>query len=309
MDERALRRVKLSDLRLLRAVVDAGGMAKAGSQFNISQSAVSKAIATLEQTLGVRLLDRTPKGIVPTPYGEVLLKGAIGVFDELRQSINQIEFLSDPNIGELRFAASEHLLDSYVPAVIARLHRSYPRMRLRLVQVNTLQHEHHELRERNIELVIDRIIQAGPETDMNAEILFDDPVYVVAGVNSPWARRRQATLPDLMDALWALPPPYIIIGSQLVEAFQKHRLPLPQHVTCHSLQVQKALLTTGRYLAMLPNCMLQLGSERRSFKKLIRLSTQPAPVGIITLKKRTPHPLAKPFIQAAREIAKSLKPD
>jgi len=306
MDERVLRRVKLSDLRLLRAVADAGGMAKAASQLHISQSAVSKAITTLEQTLGVRLLDRTTKGIIPTPYGEVLLKGAIGVFDELRQSVNQIEFISDPNVGELRFAACEHLLDGFVPTVIERLQRSYPRMKLRLIQINTLQQQHDELRERNIELVIDRISQAGLEPDMNAEVLFDDPVYVAAGVNSPWARRRRVTLPDLMDALWALPPSYIIIGSHLVEAFQKHGLSLPQHVTCHSLQVQKALLVTGRYLAMLPHCMLQLGSERRSFKKLIKLSKHPAPVGIFTLKNRTPHPLAKLFVQSAREIAKSL---
>ena len=307
MDERALRRVKLSDLRLLRAVVDAGGMAKAGSQFHISQSAVSKAITTLEKTLGVRLLDRTPKGIFPTPYGEVLLNGAIAVFDELRQSINQIEFLSDPNIGELRFAAGEHLLDNFVPAVIARLHRSYPRMRLRLIQVNTLQQQHHELRERNIELVIDRISQAEPEPDVNVEILFDDPVFAAAGVNSSWARRRRVTLPDLMGALWALPPTYIIIGSHLIEAFQNHGLELPQHVICHSLQVQKALVATGCYLAMLPHCMLELGSERRSFKKLVKLSKRPAPVGIITLKNRTPHPLAKLFIQSAREVANSLK--
>lgn len=307
MDERALRRVKLSDLRLLRAVVDAGGMAEAGSQFNISQSAVSKAIATLEQTLGVRLLDRTPKGIVPTPYGEVLLKGAIAVFDELRQSINQIEFLSDPNVGELQFAASEHLMDSFVPAVIARLHGSYPRMRLRLIQVNTLQQQQDELRERNIELVIDRVHHGRIDPDMNVEVLFDDPIYVAAGVNSPWARRRRVTLPDLMDALWNLPPNNIIVGSHFIESFQKHGLELPRHVTCHSLQVHKALLATVRYLSVLPHCMLELGSERHSFKKLIKLSAQPAPVGIITLKKRTPHPLAKLFTQSAREIANSLK--
>ena len=110
MRGRILQRLKLSDLRLLRAVVDFGGMAKAASHLNISQPAVSKAITALERTLGFRVVDRTPRGIVPTVYGEVLLKGAVAVFDDLSQSLNQIEYLADPSVGELRFGAIEHLI-------------------------------------------------------------------------------------------------------------------------------------------------------------------------------------------------------
>ena len=61
-----LRRLKLSDLRLLDAVIEHGGMAKAAAHLSISQPAVSKAIAALEVTLGVRLLDRSPSGVEPT---------------------------------------------------------------------------------------------------------------------------------------------------------------------------------------------------------------------------------------------------
>ena len=103
MSEQAVRRLKLNELRLLRAVVDFGAMAKAASHLNITQPAVSKGIAALEKTVGVPLVDRTPHGIVPTMYGEVLLNGAAAVFDDLKQSINQIDFLKDPTVGELRF--------------------------------------------------------------------------------------------------------------------------------------------------------------------------------------------------------------
>ena len=75
-DDRVLRRLKLSDLRLLQAVVQFGGMGKAAAHLNISQPAVSKAVATLEHTLGVRLLDRGPQGIAATRYGEALLEAA-----------------------------------------------------------------------------------------------------------------------------------------------------------------------------------------------------------------------------------------
>ena len=102
LDDRALRRLKLSDLRLFHAVVQRGGMAKAAAHLSISQPAVSKAIAALEHTLGVRLLERHPQGVEPTLFGRALLKGGIAVFDELKQSMKEIEFLADPTAGELR---------------------------------------------------------------------------------------------------------------------------------------------------------------------------------------------------------------
>jgi DNA-binding transcriptional LysR family regulator len=65
--ERIERRLKLHDLRVLMSVVDLGSMAKAAEHLATSQPAVSRAIADLEYSLGVRLLDRGPRGVVPTP--------------------------------------------------------------------------------------------------------------------------------------------------------------------------------------------------------------------------------------------------
>ena len=87
-----LRRIKLSDLRLFSAVIGAGGMAKAATQLHISQPAVSKAIASLEQTLGVRLLDRHAGGVTPTIYGDALLQGSTAAFDDLGQSVGASSF-------------------------------------------------------------------------------------------------------------------------------------------------------------------------------------------------------------------------
>src|SRR4030095_6612486 len=87
LDDRTLRRLKLSDLRIFHAVVQRGGMARAAMHLNISQPAVSKAIAALEHTLGVRLLERHPQGVDPTIYGRALLKGGSAVFDELAHTL------------------------------------------------------------------------------------------------------------------------------------------------------------------------------------------------------------------------------
>src|SRR6516165_12331235 len=102
--ERIERRLKLHDLRVLMSVVDGGSMSKAAERLATSQPAVSRAIADLEYSLGVRLLDRGPHGIVPTPYGRALIRRTVAAFDELRQGVKDIEFLADPTAGEVRIA-------------------------------------------------------------------------------------------------------------------------------------------------------------------------------------------------------------
>ena len=72
--DRIGRRVKLRDLHLLITVVQRGSMAKAAAELGVSQPAVSKGIADMEQTLGLRLLDRGRNGIEPTAYGRALVK-------------------------------------------------------------------------------------------------------------------------------------------------------------------------------------------------------------------------------------------
>src|SRR5258705_13749400 len=86
-DHRVGRRLKPRDLNILLAVADAGSMAKAATRLAISQPAISRAIADMEHTLGVRLLDRSPQGVEPTQYGQALLKRGLAVFDELKQGV------------------------------------------------------------------------------------------------------------------------------------------------------------------------------------------------------------------------------
>ena len=68
-DDRIGRRLKLRDLHILLAVVQCGNMSKAARQLSVSNPVVTKAVADLEHTLGVRLLDRTPRGVDLTSMG------------------------------------------------------------------------------------------------------------------------------------------------------------------------------------------------------------------------------------------------
>jgi DNA-binding transcriptional LysR family regulator len=306
-DDRVLRRLKLSDLRLLNAVVQWGGMAKAATHLNISQPAVSKAIATLERTLGVRLLERNPQGVEPTVYGRALFKGGIAVFDELKQSVKQIEFLADPTAGELRIACSEPLAAGFVPTVIDRLSRQHPRISFHVVTADPVTITDRELRQRNIELAIAPTPGLNLGADITAEILFDDRQVVMADAHSKWARRRNMRLADLINEPWLLPPPGSIIGSSILEVFRASGLEPPRHqVVSFSIPLHHHLLASGRFLIMLPVSMARLGKHLHLKILEVGIPGIPRPTGIMTLRKRTLSPLAHVFIDAVRELAKSL---
>src|SRR5262247_297430 len=106
-------RVKLHDLHVLMAVVEAGNMSKAAALLNTTQPAISRSIAELERAVGVRLLDRNSQGVEVTEYGRVLLDGGVAVFDDLRQAATNIKLLADPTAGEVRIGCSHLLAGSF----------------------------------------------------------------------------------------------------------------------------------------------------------------------------------------------------
>lgn len=96
------RRLRLRDLHAFFTVAHCGRMADAAQQLGVSQPAISKVIADLEHALGVRLFDRSRRGVDLTIYGHALLKRGLLAFDELKQGVRDIEFLADPTTGEVK---------------------------------------------------------------------------------------------------------------------------------------------------------------------------------------------------------------
>jgi DNA-binding transcriptional LysR family regulator len=307
LDDRVLRRIKLSDLRLFNAVVQKGGMAKAAAHLNISQPAVSKAIAALEHTLGVRLLERTSQGVEPTTYGCALLKGSIAVFDELKQSVKQIEFLSDPAAGELRIGCTEPLAAGFVATIIERLSRSYPRADFHIITADPVTLTERELRQRNIDLVITPTPGLHLDADINVEILFDDRQVIMAAARSKWARQRHLRLADIVHEPWITAPRDSIIGTSIAEAFRENGLEPPRaQMVSFSIPLCHHLVASGRFLTMLPISMVHLGKQLNLKVLRVKFPGIPRPTGIITLKNRTLSPMAKPFVDCARKVAKLL---
>jgi DNA-binding transcriptional LysR family regulator len=285
-------------------------MAKAASYLSVSQPAVSNAIADMEHTLGVRLLDRTAQGIEPTIYGQALLKWANAVFDDITQGVGEIQYLADPTRGELRIEANEPIIAGFLPAVLDRLSRDHPGITFDITQALGVARGYRELRERNVDLLLGRVLMASKVGDVQTELLFDDPVAVVVGANNPWARRRKVTLAELAEEQWVLPRMETIVGAHMLALFRAHGIERPRKtVVSNSIPMRSAMLATGRFVSVMPRSVLHFGGHVASHKVLpIALPEQPAaPVGLITLKNRTITPVAQIFIDAAREVARALK--
>src|SRR5207237_3791414 len=142
----------------LWTVVECGTMGKADERLAIAQPVVSKAIADMEHALEVRLLDRSQRGVEPTPYGWALIKRGIAIFDEMRQGIEEIEFLSDPTAGEVRIGATDPINAAIVAPVIDRLSRQYPRMTFHVV-AGVPGPLRQEVAARNVDFAISRFAQ------------------------------------------------------------------------------------------------------------------------------------------------------
>ncbi len=304
--DRIGRRIKLRDLHVLHAVLEAGSMSKAAEQLAVSVPVVSKAIADLEHTVGVRLLDRSPQGVEATMYGRALLPRSLAAFDELRQGVNELEFLADPTAGEVRIGSTVPLAASFVSVVIDRLSRRNPRIVFHVLAAES-ETLYRDLSDREVDFLIARKWPVKDE-HLAFETLYHDPYVVAAGAANRWARRRSIKLAELVNELWALPPPDSLVGSFVIEAFRASGLDLPRAtVFTFPYEVRNSLLATGRYLTVLPSSVLRFPAKHPFIKALrVQLPIVGEPIGIFTWKTRTLSPVAELFLDCARQVAKAL---
>jgi len=308
------RRLKLRDLHVFFTVAQCGSMAKAARQLRVSQPAISEIIADLEHALRVRLLDRQPQGVEPTMYGNAVLKRSIAVFDELKQSVRDVEFLSDPTTGELRIGCVESLSATIVPQILLQFSKQYPRVVVHVDGLTAPAIDLLGLRNRKYDCTLVRLMRPlGNDSladDVEAELLFYDRLVIAAGVKSRWTRRRKMNLAELIDEPWILPPPDTWHYARVADAFQARGLGMPKaSFNSLSMTLRMQLLSAGPYISVFANSVMRLNAHRYNVTVLpIDLPAPPWPVVLVTLRNRTLTPVAERFVACAREVAKSFGP-
>jgi DNA-binding transcriptional LysR family regulator len=307
-DSQIGRRIKLRDLHLFFTVVQHGSMAKAASQLGISQPSISEVIADLEHTLGARLFDRRPRGVEPTMYGQALLSRTRAVFDELRQGIKDIEFLADPTSGEVRIGCSVAASVTFLSPIIRGFSEAYPGVALRVEDVPASGWE-QGLIERKHDLLLQWCVPPlssdRPEGEVKVESLFDDNLVAVAGLQSPWARRRKIDLAELVDERWIVGPPGTANYAGIAESFRTRGLAMPKVVLeTLSLPLRTYFLASGPFIATMP---LSLASQSPVKILPVELPIRPWQFALFTLKDRTVSAVVDRFIEHVRELTRPMR--
>jgi DNA-binding transcriptional LysR family regulator len=247
--------------------------------------------------LGVRLLDRTSHGVEATVYGRALLNCGTVVLDELQRGMQEIAFLSDPTVGELRVGGAGPFVDGLIPAVISRLAQRYRRIEFHVTESDppTLC---RLLRERHLDLAILRTSSSMYTEDLESDSLFEEPMFVVAGLNNRWSRQRKIDLVELVEEPWTLPEADNVAMTLIADCFRAAGAtpPAPQ-VVSDSMAARTRLVEMGPFLTFLPGSTLHFGADRLQVKILpVALSMKTPPTQVFTLKNRTPNAIARLFI-------------
>ena len=108
------------------SVAESGSFTLAANELHLTQPAISKRIAVLEEQLGARLFDRIGKQVKLTEAGQLLLPRAINVLQELNDTRIAIQNLSDEVSGKLLLAASHHIGLRRLPPILKAYSKKYP---------------------------------------------------------------------------------------------------------------------------------------------------------------------------------------
>jgi DNA-binding transcriptional LysR family regulator len=236
-ENRIGRRLRLRDLHVFFAVAQFGSMKNAAADLRVTQPAVSKAILDLEMAVGVRLFDRSTRGVRPTVYGDALMKHGLDAFDALRQGVRQIESLADPGSGEVRVGCPESL-SGMVASIIDRLAATHPTVVIHASPALPALMHLDDLRQYKVDLLLGRVPQAVVENDINVETLFEERLLVVTGAQNAWASRRKVSLGALVDEPWILVPKGNLLSTLALDVFRAHDEPLAhdRKVFCYDAQ-------------------------------------------------------------------------
>ena len=312
MDDKALertrRRVRLRDLETLVVVTQAGGMRKAATELHLSQPAVSKAMRELEDTLGLKLLERGRRGVAPTPYGQALVKRSKALIDELQNALRELDYLADPEAGEVRLGAMETLQAGVVAAAVRVQLQRHPRMRFHLELGQSPDLIGHFLPQRLVDAVVARPMVMPLPAAIEGEALYHDQLRLAVGPEHPLARRRKLTLADLMDEHWILSRSEVLPGTPVPVALAAAGLPMPQRVVVTgSLNMRQNMLAHGRFVTCVPHSLLPFARIRGNFHILpIELPLWPTPTTVMQLRGRTLGPATEAFLETLRELSRPL---
>ena len=243
------RGLKLTHLRLIAALAEAGQLTAAGRMLNLTQPAASRLLSEAEAIAGHRLCERLSKGIAMTAAGEALARRARSVLAEIAEAGREIGDVAEGRMGAVRLGAVTAPAVELVVPVLQRLQRQYPGLQAQLdvatsdVLVPDLVRGRHDF-------VIARVPAGTDARPFEQRSLSREQVALIVREGHPLARARSVSAADLEPFDWVMQPPGSLLRSTVEEAMIARGAPLPNcRLSTASLLVTLALVSRSNAIA------------------------------------------------------------
>ena len=236
------------------AVAESGSFSTAAERLFLTQPAVSKRIAQLEQQLGTRLFDRVGRRIRLTEAGEALLPRARQVLLDLEDMSRAISNLTGTVSGTLRIGTSHHIGLHRLPPVLRRFSREYPDVKLDIHFIDS---------EEAWEAVLHGDLEMGvvtlppqPDPRLHSEAVWQDPLVFMAAPEHPLARLESVPLETLTGYSAILPSPVTFTRRIVESLFEEQALTLNISMSTNYLETIHMMVSIGLGWSVLPETML-----------------------------------------------------
>lgn len=301
---RILDRLKLRHLRLIDAIADARSVSAAAERLNVTQPAVSKGLREIEDILGMPLFVRGTRGLTPTMIGRSLLAHGKIIQSEVRHITEELDAADTGSSGVVVVGSMLVSLPNLLPAAVHLLRERNVDVSVRVIE--GAQYALAEgLRSGAIDLMVGRLAPIDKRELLEQEVLFQEPIAVVAGRRHPFMQQPELSHRELAHARWILPPPDSVVYGPVLQLFAQHGLSNPRaYVETTSYMLVRSLLIEHDAVAALPLSVVQRDLDNGDIAILpVRFPHEPLSVGIITVSGRTLSPGATQLVFCIRQAA------
>jgi DNA-binding transcriptional LysR family regulator len=301
------RKFRLRHVELIAEVYASRSVLKASRRLNLSQPTVTKALQDIESTLGLKLFQRTNRGIEPTAYGEIFARHAKIVLAQLRHAAEELESLRAGYSGKVTVGTLLAAAASILPDAIALLKKERPGVAIS-VSVGTYDVLMPALLAGDLDMVLGRLPAQGRSSALLYEEFYAEPVCLVTRRGHPLTRKRRLGLRDLTGEPWVLPLPETDLRRQVERAFVDAGVPLPRNVIeSVSTLTNRVLLRKSDSIAVMPYHVALDDVEQGLLAILpVKLKSVDSPVGAILRAPGELPPAATAFLACLRLAAQDV---
>ena len=235
-------------------VAETCSFSQAAETLHLTQPAISKRIAVLENQLGARLFDRIGKQIKLTEAGALLLPRAMRVIQELNDTRTSIQNLSNNVSGRLALAASHHIGLHRLPPVLKTYSKRYPEVTIDISFLDS-EEAYERVLHGHIELAVVTLALKNIER-IRHQSLWSDPLCITTSRDHPLAGKKNITLENLLNHPAILPAENTFTRQMVEQVFRNKRLQLKVETSTNYLETIKMMVSIGMAWSVLPETML-----------------------------------------------------